>query len=449
MSHDFFPRQPVPPARRAARDILVLVFPWITGAQRPAQDIQAAVDQVLSSANMNPADAGLATQVAYGYCRHKGRIEFVLRTFLRSPDRIEPEVMMLMGMAVYEILLLDRIPEYASVDWAVSWIKAKWGGSQGGVANAVLRRVCRERTSLLDPDFYRVKASLKTFLSRLYSWPDWLVKVMLDAYGPKIEAFLAAQTNEAPLGLRINGNASGARSYYKLLASQPECVYAHFPTIAMAPGAADITQLGPGFESALARGLVSRQSAASQAALAALFPDHWQGPVLDACAGSGGKSFYLMETTDLELWCADVHTTRLGRIVNEAKRLGLPQPPRFVARADAPYPLKRDVKTILLDVPCSGLGVVARRPDGKWKRSRADLKKVIKTQAAILDNAFAALPKGGRLAYLTCTILPVENQDQVASFIERTPGAKLLLQKLPDPESQLNEFFYAALIEKM
>ncbi len=450
MSHSFIPRQPVPPARRAARDILVLVFPWILESKRPAMDIQAAVDAVLSANTVSPADAGLGTQIAYGYCRHKGRIEFILRTFLRSPDRIEPEVLMIMGMAVYEILFLDRVPEYASVDWAVNWIKAKWGGELGGVANAVLRRVCRDRLSLIESDFYKHKASHKAFLSRYYSWPDWLVEVMLDAYGPDVEAFLAAQSQEAPLGLRINGEAPGARSYYKALSEHPDCVYAHFPSVALEASVADIADFGPGLEHALSRGMASRQSAASQAALAALFPDHWQGPVWDACAGSGGKSLYLMETTDIEVWCSDVHTTRLGRIAKEARRIGLTPPPVFVARADDQdhIPLKQKAKTILLDVPCSGLGVVARRPDGKWKRSRANLKNVVKTQAAILDTAFSALPTGGRLAYLTCTILPAENQDQIQAFLDRTPSAKLLLQKMPDSQSKLKEFFYAALVEK-
>ncbi|MDD3313169.1 transcription antitermination factor NusB [Pseudodesulfovibrio sp.] len=415
--------KPLPPARRVALEALFRCL--LSG-----QDVQAALDTALSAGPVDPRDVGLATELTYGYLRIKGRIDHVLSRFLKDLGKLPPKMRLAMGVAAYEILFLDKVPAYASVDWAVEFAKTKPGARLGGLFNAVLRKVADRAGELLDPDFYRRDCSPPEFLSRWYSVPQWIADLWRRAYGEATALqYLEAQLNPPAMGVNLYGHPE-ADELFPLLAGLDEVLDIEGLSFAFPPGAAFEDEPEPP---------LARQSFAARQAVEALRPSGWDSPVWDACAGRGGKTRILLEH-GLTVFASDPHEGRLAALRRE-----LPSVEAFAANAAGARP-PRTPATILLDLPCSGLGVLSRRPDTKWKRSPRDIDDLTKLQAEILDNAAERVKRRGRIAVITCTLNPDENQGLVKRFLAAHPEARLETEWATDPDSPLNEFFYAALI---
>lgn len=483
------PRQPdrknaqLPPARAAALSALDKVL-------RKGQEVQAALDTVLadaaarneadtlatasgtpsgSSAHALPTpaptapdgsalrharisrqDAALATELVYGYLRLEIRISWLLRRFLKSPEKLPAEALLALGVAAHEIVHLDRIPDYAAVDWAVTHIRQRFGDGLGKLANAVLRNVARLGGATREAELYRTELpDPATFLSVYHAAPRWLTDLWCDAYGPDRAAALLAASAQAPApAVRVNAAREGWQSLRDRLAAD------HGGTLCGHAGVAFPVGGFPAEVAALEReGLLSRQGAASQEVLDALRPETWEGPVWDACCGRGGKALGLLERgVDVRL-CSDPNAGRLRGLRTDAARLGLAVP--AVARASAMQPpFAADAcRTILIDAPCSGLGTLSRRPDIKLRRALADLDALAALQARILDAAVAALPSRGRIAYITCTLNPQENEAQVERLLAARgeTGAPLFTVEahhVTPAESPAREFFFGVLLRK-
>lgn len=434
----------IPPARAAALFALSQTLP--SGRGEPGYDAQAALDHVLTSRSLSPQDQGLCTELFYGYLRLKGRIDFILSQFLKKPGDLPVPVRLTAGVATYEILYLSRIPPRASVNWAVEHVGKSYGRGLSGLVNAVLRRVSDNARLFSDKSYYdKGGCDRTTFLSRYYSCPEWIVALWQKTYGEEdCEVFLAAQATAPPVGVRVNFARPGAEALFDRLRKKPECLFYHPPMLAFSRPPENF-DLGAAEES----GEISRQSAAAGEALGRLAPESWPTPIYDACSGRGGKTMFLLERFKSEVWAGDVHFGRLRALKRERERLGLPELPVILASAEAP-PLGRAPGTILLDAPCSGLGVLSRRPDAKWKRDRRHLAELSVLQGRMLSACYASLAPGGLLVYLTCTLNPAENENAVAAFLAATPGA--VLQTVHNPgsgaETDLGEYFYAAVIRK-
>jgi len=434
----------IPPARAAALYALSQTLP--TGRDDPGYDAQAALDHTLSKRSLSPQDQGLCTELFYGYLRLKGRIDFILSRFLKKPGDLPGPVRLTAGVATYEILYLSRIPPRASVNWAVDHVGKSYGRGLSGLVNAVLRRVSENAKTFEDKSYYEKDGCDRpTFLSRYYSCPEWIVSLWLKAYGEEAcEAFLAAQAAPPPLGVRVNFAKPGAEALFDRLRKKPECLFYRPPMLAFSrpPDGFDLIEAEEGGE-------ISRQSAAAGEALGRLAPESWPAPIYDACSGRGGKTMYLLERTRSEVWAGDVHFGRLRALKRERERLGLPLLPVVLASAEAP-PFGPSPGTILLDAPCSGLGVLSRRPDSKWKRDRKHLAELSKLQRRMLSACYEALSPGGLLVYMTCTLNPAENGEAVDALLAVAPGAVLQAVHSPGPgaEAALGEFFYAAVILK-
>ncbi len=439
------PRTSVPPAREAALTALSMTLSPTRAGQ--GLDAQAALDGALQKRTLSPQDRALCTELFYGYLRLKERLDYILSRHLNKPGGLPPTVRLTLGLAAYEILHLDGVPVWASVNWAVDQTGRHFGKGLSGLANAVLRRIAGKAATFSDPSFYKTgDCPDSVFLSRFYSCPQWLTELWLYAYGRKrCEAYLAAQISPPPHGLRVNLRKPGGKTLFDGLRQTPECLFASSPMLAFAQFPSDFD-----VRKAEETGAVSRQSAAAGNALDTLDPRDWPSPILDACAGRGGKTLHLAEQTRADVFASDMHFGRLRALGAEARRLGLEPIPRFRASAAGP-PLgtgSKRPRTILLDAPCSGLGVLSRRPDAKYKRQPADLAALAALQRAMLDACHQALPSGGLLVYLTCTLNPAENEEQIASFLERTPGATLEMTLDQDATACLSEFFYGARIRK-
>ncbi|MBA4356531.1 MAG: hypothetical protein C0405_02270 [Desulfovibrio sp.] len=445
----------LPPARAVALDCL-------SACLLEGRDIQAALDTALMADPLSDRDAGLVTELVYGYCRLKGRTNALLARFLDPKRKLPDEAALALGLAAYEIIHLDRVPAYASVNWAVDWAKAYTRAHLSGLFNAVLRRVSdmAEAARTIAP--YREGARDEAqVLSRFYSCPEWIVRLWLKEYPREdVARFLRAQARPPAVGLAVDpralaeaegGAVDGAASLVDRLAGHPLCVGRSGLGLAFQSGtslsalAVDLS-LTPQELSAL-----YRQGFAAREALAALAPAQWQTPVWDACCGRGGKTRLLLEVGLGPVLASDTHQGRLKALTRELDsfvadgRLVV-----FRARADEPAELPGGVRpaSILLDAPCTGLGTLSRRPDIKWKRTPEDAANLARTQAALLRQAFAACAPGGTVFYLTCTMNPDENQGQVSRFLESEPAARLAGTWATGPDVPTGEFFYSATLSK-
>ncbi len=415
--------KPLPPARRVALEALFRCL-------QNKQDIQAALDTALSSGTIDPRDVGLATEISYGYLRLKGRIEYILSRFLKDPGKLSPKMRLVMGVAVYEILYLDKVPVYASVDWAVEFSKTEPGSRLSGLFNAVLRRISELGDGAHNPDYFREGVSKPEFITRWYSCPQWLADLWQRAYGEETAIkYLEAQLKAPALGINLYGHPD-ADELYGDLAGLPEVIDIEGMSIALPPGTSFDGEPEPP---------IARQSFAARQAIEALDPELWDSPVWDACAGRGGKTRILLEK-GLDVFASDPHKGRLS-----ALKRAMPNVRTFEANAATAEPPEQP-GTILLDLPCSGLGVLSRRPDTKWKRVTRDLDDLVKLQDEILENAATQVKPGGRIAVITCTLNPEENEGMVEKFLSEHPGSKLEKEWTTPPDSPLNEFFYAAVL---
>ncbi len=420
-----------PLARRLAMDILRRTMDH-------HMDLQAAVDDVLSAVQPGP-DKGLATELAYGYLRLRGRIDFILGQLLKNPHQTSPVMKRILGLAAYELLYLSRIPEYATLDWAVSLVRERLGDPLSKVANGVLRNLVRLGRTVHLPDYYEGKAAGHAkFLSAWCSCPTWLAELWLGAYGKdKARAYLEAALQAPPLGVRVNRLHPQGEELRQALAPLAD---------ARTEWGFALKQWPDFLDEAVAAGAATRQSLAAQKIMDVLGAEHWPSPVLDACCGRGGKTF-LMAELGKTVWASDVNVFRLRQLKGESGRLGMPLP-AFRAGAQGPYPLRQSPRTVFLDAPCSGLGVMSRRPDIKWKRTPADCAGLAGLQGDMLRAAADLLPPGGCLAYVTCTLNPEENEGRIEGFVRTRPGLRLLRQAQSDTAEGLGEFFYGAVLKK-
>lgn len=433
----------LPPARAAALAALELCLP-LKG--KNGLDVQAALDQTLPRLCPDLRDRRLATELTYGYLRLKGRLDYLAGSLLAKPEKTPPFILRVLGLASYEILYLSHVPAHASLSWAVEAVKAKFDQTRANLANAVLRRVLDLGQAPLAEDYYcRDHCAQPVFLSRWYSCPLWLTELWLKDYGPDLALELLAAQVRPPLnGLRLNQAAPGARDLFARLTGLDGCRYASWPALAFDPASPE-----PNLEQLReleAKGLASRQSAAVSAMLGTLGLAAWPQPIWDCCCGRGGKTLALLEQ-GREVWASDTNLRRLRGLGQDLERLSLPNIPIFRADGANP-PLSRGPGTILVDAPCTGLGVLSRRPDAKWKRSLADIPVLVKAQQRLLAGCATALPPGGRLVYLTCTANQAENEAQAQWFAVEFPNwRKVAMVPLSGP-NKLGEWFWGAVWAK-
>ncbi|WP_051445228.1 RsmB/NOP family class I SAM-dependent RNA methyltransferase [Desulfocurvus vexinensis] len=446
----------LPPARRAA---LLALERCLRG-----QDIQAALDAALgavfapgAAVQPDPAaalDAALATELAYGTLRRKPTLDFILATLLRDPAALPGPMRLLLAVAAYEILFLDRIPAYASVHWATEQVKTAINPRLAKVCNAVLRRVADLGSGWQDAAFLGqpplaheaglgagARADEALVLARRFGVPRWLAALWLGAYGPtRAQALLAASCQAPPLGLRLRPGVTGAMERHAGLAALPSCLASTATGVALAAAPEDLDAL-------LASGRAVRQSLAGQLALAALGADHWPRPVWDACCGRGGKTLLLADDAPGTVLASDPNARRLAGLNAERRRLGVAEVAVFRARAEQVF-WRRPLPAILLDAPCSGLGVLSRRPDTLLRRTPDDITALAGVQARLLEHAARCLAPGGVLAYVTCTVTPAENEGQVERFLAAHPDFRLAATHTTPQDAPLGEFFHAVRLER-
>lgn len=406
--------------------------------------VQSLLDTKLTGGLFSRQEAALTTELVYGYLRSEIRISWLLSQFMKAPEKLPAAMKIMIGTAAYELLYLDRIPAHASVSAAVDAVRSRFGQGLSRVANGVLRSLIRLSESEDVKAFAFYEARIDDPMERLsvfHSVPRWILELWAEGYGPeKAEAFARAVSALPYPCVRVNAARDEWEALRNFLCKEGEPV--GLSGVRFAPG----TQ--PEYmRDYLRQGRLSIQGAGSQLVLEALDAPHWEGPVWDACAGRGGKTLALVELGVPVLAASDTYQPRLRGMRDDAKRLVLETPPLFCASADEPA-LRGTPKTILLDVPCSGLGTLARHPDLRLLRTPEQVAGLVDLQRRILDAVWPYLPSGGHLAYVTCTMNPAENEGQIEAFLARTPGASLGKQWQSTPDAFGSDLMFGAMLKK-
>jgi 16S rRNA (cytosine967-C5)-methyltransferase len=382
---------------------------------REGVTLDAALKDALVAAD--PKLFSTVRSLSYGAVRGYFRHEAVLAKLLSQPVRsLDFLVRALLSVALYE-LEDERTPEYAVVDAAVVTAKATDAVRAAGLINAVLRRYLRERKAL--------DAGIGSRPDTRHAAPIWLADRFRADWPVRWTQLLAASDAQAPMWLRVNSRLTTAAGYLEELRGAGISARAEerVPYAIVLESPCEVYQL-PGF----AQGLVSVQDLGAQCVAfpLALAEDL---RVLDACAAPGGKTALIAEREPnlKKLVAVDIDPHRLARVRENLSRGSLHAE---VLAADAAQPKSwwdgMPFDRILLDAPCSGLGVIRRHPDIRLRKSPSDIDKLPELQGKLLKSAWDLLAPGGRLVYVTCTVTRSENHDVIAAFLTSTPGAAIV-----------------------
>jgi 16S rRNA (cytosine967-C5)-methyltransferase len=397
-----------------------------------------ALDGELARSGLPDRDRRLASELVYGVLRHRARIDRALAAHA-DLTRTPPRVVTVLRVAAYQLLFLDRVPSYAAVDDAVRAARGIAGGKLGGFCNAVLRKLVATREPPL-PDDPRARLEIE------HSLPPWIVGELAAAVaqglgsepavaqgrpgelaaavaqGPgsepavaqgRLGELAAALAQPAPLVARANR----LRTTRDELIAQLAAAGVTARPIEAAPMAIALDGLGdPARSETFRAGLWTVQDSGAQRVGLIAAPRAGQR-ILDACAGVGGKSTHLAELSDdaVQIDAADQSQTKLDLARDTARRLGLASiRPVVCDLLDPGAPLAAAYDLIVLDAPCSGLGVLRRHPDAKWRLKADDVPRLAQLQRRLLDAVVARLAPGGALVYSVCTFTLAEGPAQVA-----------------------------------
>lgn len=375
-----------------------------------------ALHHYLARAGLTGRDAALASRLVYGTVQNQMLLDWYLRRFSSVRlGKIAPRVLICLRMGLYQLILLDKIPAHAAVDETVALVRRHCHANDRTVSfvNAVLRRAAQavqdDALPALDcPD-------KESYYALRYSHPEWLVRLWSKQFGQKMaERICQADNADTPVSVRVNTLRTTPEQAAQELEAAGLTVAPHraFAEILLCSGG-DVAAL-PAF----AAGRVTVQDAAS--ALAAAVADPHSGDrVLDCCAAPGGKSFAMAERMrgEGQVLSCDIYAHKLERIRAGADRMGLSNVQTVLqdaAASRAEWVQQADV--VLCDVPCSGLGIIRKKPEIRYKNP-AELENLPALQAKILRNCAQYVRPGGTLVYSTCTILQRENEDVVRAFL--------------------------------
>lgn len=426
-----------PPTGPGARDVARRVLRRISGDQAFAA---LALDAELSRAELPERERKLATELCYGVCRHMTRLDRAIASATsRGRIKVKPAVRAILRVGAYQLLFLDRVPAHAAVDDAVHAARRAGGARMAGFVNSVLRRLARTG----EPALPGAENPLE-YVRIAYSLPGWIAERLAQTSGHDDEFLAAARGfHERPrLAIRVNRERTTVAELAGLLAAEkPGCDVGRSP---VCPGALLVTGLGdPGRSPSFARGLWTVQDIGAQLVGLFLGPvrapvGHERPTILDACAGVGGKALHLAERVGAEgsLDAADVSAGKLSKMVETGKRLGVAERIRPVVAdltgsAPTDAGLAEDYDRVLLDAPCTGLGVLRRHPEVKWRIRADDVARMADTQRALLDHVSQRVRPGGILLYSVCTFTYEEGPGQIRQFLARHPEFSL---QAPEPE---------------
>ena len=383
-------------------------------------------------------DKALCTAIFYGTLDRLVTIDFYLKKLIKTPlKKLKPFTLAVLRTAVYQMKYMDKIPNSAAVNEAVKLMKKSEEGFNSSFVNAVLRNIDRNNIPLPSGNsLYDISVA--------YSCPQWLVTILVRDYGTQFtKNFLSAALLPPPIFIRVNTIKTTAEKLTdKLQAENVKVIKTEFNNTLIIETSGSIDRLD-----AYKEGLFFVQDLSCQRAVASLDIKE-NSRILDLCAAPGGKSFYAAMLAEKgEIVSLDLYPQRVGLVSEGAKRLGISNLKAEAADATVPNEKLGKFDRIICDVPCSGLGVIRRKPDIKYK-PQDSFEELIKIQRQILENASVYLEKGGKLLYSTCTLNKAENRENVDNFLQKHTNFSLVFEETFGPDKNNADGFYAAVLEK-
>jgi 16S rRNA (cytosine967-C5)-methyltransferase len=454
----------------AARRLALECILQSDGGRR--QFIDEVLEERLAGEEIPPRDRHLLQEIAYGSVRHRNTLDHLLDVYLPMPmKRQRPAVRWALRLAAYQGVYLTRIPPHAAIDRTIEALKAIPGSTarDAGFLNAVLRKLAgdvnRKSTQppleTFDPTVIPIRSGFCHFrrpvmplhsidpvphLALRHSHPAWLVERWRTRLGEEEAiAILAAGNSTPPITARITALAPSAEAAIESLRSEAV-------EVESIPGTASVvlSHMGnPRDIDALRRGWIQIQDPTATAIGEALRPPAG-ARVLDLCAAPGGKAVQILERLGPggSLLACDVDEEKLARVSENLARTGGTFEARKVPHEPEAIDLGERFSHILLDAPCSNTGVLARRPEARWRIHRDDIVKLSELQRKLLAAAHRHLAPGGRLLYATCSIEPEENEVAADRAVTELPGLAKVEERLFLPRHGPGDGGYYALLER-
>ncbi|GAB6117869.1 16S rRNA (cytosine(967)-C(5))-methyltransferase RsmB [Thermoanaerobacter brockii subsp. lactiethylicus] len=375
----------------------------------------------LKGQELKEIDRGFTKELVFGVIERKYTLDFILSFFVnKAPDL---KTMIFLEMGLYQLLYMDKVPSYAAINETVNIAKKVLGIKRANFINAVLRNYDREKERVIFPDKER---DLKQYLKVTYSYPDWIVERLLNNYDEeKAEALLKSLNERPEICYRVNTLKIDIEDLKRLLDSDG---------IAYKKGyyleeALYIAIKNPESHQLYKEGFIYIQDEASMLVSKILNPKEGE-TVIDVCAAPGGKTTHIAQLmkNNGKVVAFDLHPHRLELIKENCKRLGITNVK--TEAFDSTFVNKKYLEKadkVLADVPCTGIGIIRKKPDIKLKNyTRKEISELIETQYKILDSSSKYVKKGGFLVYSTCTIGKEENQNVIMKFLKEHPDFKLV-----------------------
>jgi len=388
----------------------------LTRVERTDAYLDKLLDSEMNASDFNPLDKRLLNELVHGVLRNLLKLDWVLTGFYHGQySKVVPNVRNALRVGLYQILFLTRIPHHAAVNEAVEFVKKYRGQKLADTINGLLRNIARNIENIRYP---LASADELQYLSVVHSHPMWLVRRWHPRFGfEQTESLLKSDNIRPFLTLRHNPLRIDQMQFLDQLAEMGidyrRCFHMNnFVTVRNLPNIRQTRLFQDGHFTIQdeSQGLVCR-----------LLDPKPGDSVYDLCSAPGGKALHAAELMGNQgrITAVDKYETRLQMVRQSADRLGISIIEKLegdAAELDLPPADK-----VLVDAPCSGLGVLSKKPDIKWKREPEDITKLVEIQRGILDNAARLVRPGGVLMYSTCTTEPEENTWQVKSFLERHP----------------------------
>ncbi len=402
-----------------ARSIAVKLLEKVQAGVHTLDHLLLQSDHLIQE--LKKPDRALLHALVYGVLRWQGRLDWIIAHLTTRPEKkIDPLVMILLRLGLFQILYLDRIPDSAAVNTSVELAKKfrrKWAA---GFINGVLRKAARRPNETAWPDRQKHPVA---YLSAYHAFPSWLVSRWVDRWGDDETEELCTSMNAIPgITLRTNTLRASRQNLLERIQQEAESIEPtrHCPEgISFSSPHRPIAQW-PAFQ----EGWFQVQNEAAQCIGHLLSPEPGQ-TVWDACAGLGTKTAHLAQIMNNQgrILATDLYNQKLERLNSEMQRLGIgivdTLPADLLKTRPDRITLKFD--RILLDAPCTGMGVLQRNPDGKWRNDATTIQSNHQRQLKLLENVAGRLNTGGLLVFAVCSFEPEENEAVVRAFLQKHP----------------------------
>jgi 16S rRNA (cytosine967-C5)-methyltransferase len=412
--------------RLTGADARSLAVSLLIALENGPRTLDALLDEVGDAAGLpDRRDRDLFNALVFGVLRWRGRLDYILARFSKLPAaKIEPAVLNILRVGLFQLVHLTRVPPSAAVNTAVNLAKSLATPRTAAFVNAVLRRAAAEHSRVIFPDFTR--APVKALAAEA-SFPEWLLERWLNRYGPQDARALCESINLIPpLTLRANTLKASRADLMAALKGQADAVEA----TARAADGVRVRGLQKKLPelAAFQDGWFQVQDEAAQLVSVLLDPQPGEH-VLDACAGRGGKTGHIAQLMRNRgtILAVDTSAVRLAQLREEMRRLGvgIAEAEEWDVAAGGAARHAGRFDRILLDAPCSGLGTLRRNPDIRWASSPKQLRPLAGMQLRLLEGAAAALKPRGVMVYAVCSPEPEETEAVVKAFLEKNRGFRV------------------------